>query len=96
MRHRAGRRLLAKTTEKGIAGHQESAFINKLAQLHSLAVGDFGIGDGPLSHMLKLDFDKVKVDRSVISGSVADSNRQRFLRWLVAGYHAIGLKCALR
>ncbi|WP_191964800.1 EAL domain-containing protein [Synechococcus sp. RSCCF101] len=90
MRRRVGRRLLIEITEKGIAGHEESAFINELAQLHTLAVDDFGIGDGPLSHMLKLDFGKVKVDRSVISGIDADSYRQRFLRWLVAGCHSIG------
>lgn len=91
LRRKVGKRLVVEVTEKGVAGPSESQFLNELALLHSIAVDDFGTGDAPLSHMLNLTFQKVKVDRSVISGIDADSYRQRFLQWLVAGCHAIGV-----
>ncbi len=91
LRRKVGKRLVVEVTEKGIAGPSESQFLNELALLHSIAVDDFGTGDAPLSHMLNLTFQKVKVDRSVISGIDSDSYRQRFLQWLVAGCHAIGV-----
>ncbi|CAK6696018.1 putative cyclic di-GMP phosphodiesterase PdeB [Cyanobium usitatum str. Tous] len=91
LRRKVGRRLVVEVTERGVAGHHESAFINELASLHSIAVDDFGTGDAPLSHMLNLNFSKVKVDRSIVSGIDADSYRQRFLKWLVSGCHAINV-----
>ncbi len=91
MRRKVGKRLVVEVTEKGVAGREESYFLNELALLHSIAVDDFGTGDAPLAHMVSLNFQKVKVDRSVISGIDADSYRQRFLQWLVAGCHAIGV-----
>ncbi|MFU8886687.1 MAG: EAL domain-containing protein [Cyanobacteriota bacterium] len=91
LRRKVGRRLVVEVTEKTIAGDTESAFLNELAALHTIAVDDFGTGEAPLNHMLSLHFSKVKVDRSVISGIDADVFRQRFLQWLVSGCHAIGV-----
>lgn len=91
LRRKVGRRLVVEVTERSIAGEQETAFLNELAALHTIAVDDFGTGDAPLSHMLSLHFTKVKVDRSVISGIDSDVFRQRFLQWLVSGCHAIGV-----
>lgn len=91
LRRKVGRRLVVEVTEKSIAGERESAFFNELAALHTIAVDDFGTGDAPLSHMLKLHFTKVKVDRSVVTGVDADVFRQRFLQWLVSGCHSIGV-----
>ena len=42
--------------------------------------------------MLNLDFSKVKLDRSIVSGVDADCFRQRFVKWLVAGCHAIDVE----
>lgn len=95
LRRKVGKRLVVEVTERGVAGHEESAFINELTGLHTIAVDDFGTGDAPLSHMLNLKFSKVKVDRSIITGIDSDSYRQRFLQWLLAGCHAIGVEvCA--
>ena len=91
LRRKVGRRLVVEVTEKGVAGQHESSFINELTSLHTIAVDDFGTGDAPLSHMLNLNFSKVKVDRSIVSGIDADSFRQRFLKWLVSGCHAINV-----
>jgi EAL domain-containing protein (putative c-di-GMP-specific phosphodiesterase class I) len=95
LRRKVGKRLVVEVTEEAIAGQAESAFVNDLATLHHIAVDDFGVGDAPLSHMLSMQFTKVKVDRSVVSGVDADVFRQRFLRWLVSGCHSIGVEvCA--
>jgi hypothetical protein len=95
LRRKVGKRLVVEVTERGMAGHEESSFINELTGLHTIAVDDFGTGDAPLSHMLNLNFSKVKVDRSIISGIDSDSYRQRFVQWLRAGCHAIGVEvCA--
>jgi EAL domain-containing protein (putative c-di-GMP-specific phosphodiesterase class I) len=90
LRRRVGRRLVVEVTEARVAGEHELAFIHELTALHTIAVDDFGSGDAPLSHMLNLDFSKVKLDRSIVSGVDADCFRQRFVKWLVAGCHAIG------
>lgn len=91
LRRKVGQRLVVEVTERGIAGQHESSFINELTSLHTIAIDDFGTGDAPLSHMLNLKFSKVKVDRSIISGVDSDSFRQRFLKWLVSGCHAINV-----
>lgn len=91
LRRKVGRRLVVEVSEKCIAGDMESAFLNELAALHTIAVDDFGTGHAPLSHMLKLHFAKVKIDRSVVSAVDSDVFRQRFLRWLVQGCQAIGV-----
>ena len=92
LRRRVGRRLVVEVTEAKVAGEHELAFIHELTSLHTIAVDDFGSGDAPLSHMLNLDFSKVKLDRSIVSGVDADCFRQRFVKWLVAGCHAIDVE----
>lgn len=79
LRRRVGRRLVVEVTEAGVGEH-ELAFIHELSSLHTIAVDDFGSGDAPLSHMLNLEFSKVKLDRSIVSGVDADWFRQRFVK----------------
>lgn len=91
----AGKRLVFEITERSIGGAIESNFINQLSNQHTIAVDDFGISDAPLSHMLSLNFSKVKLDHRLISGIESDLFRQRFIRWLVSGCHAVGARvCA--
>ena len=94
-RKKAGKRLVIELSECDIATENGLVFIEKLSSDHSLAIDDFGAGNAPLNHMLRVDFDKVKVDRSIVSGCDSDSRKQRFLNWLVGGCHSIGVSlCA--
>ncbi len=95
LRRRIGRRLVVEVTESGVADQHALSFIHELAALHTIAVDDFGTGDAPLSHMLNLHFSKLKLDRSIIAGVDGDGFRQRFVKWVVSGCHAIGVEvCA--
>ena len=90
LRKKVGKRLVVELSERDIATDHGLMFLENLASIHSLAIDDFGAGDAPLNHMLRVDFDKVKVDRSIVSGCDFDSKKQRFLNWLVGGCHSIG------
>ena len=95
LRRRIGRRLVVEVTESGVADQHSLSFIHELADLHTIAVDDFGTGDAPLSHMLNLHFSKLKLDRSIVAGVDVDGFRQRFVKWVVSGCHAIGVEvCA--
>ncbi|WP_255001447.1 EAL domain-containing protein [Cyanobium sp. Alchichica 3B3-8F6] len=95
LRRRIGRRLVVEVTESGVADQHALSFIHELADLHTIAVDDFGTGDAPLSHMLNLHFSKLKLDRSIVAGVDVDGFRQRFVKWVVSGCHAIGVEvCA--
>jgi EAL domain-containing protein (putative c-di-GMP-specific phosphodiesterase class I) len=95
LRRRIGRRLVVEVTESGVADQYALSFIHELAALHTIAVDDFGTGDAPLSHMLNLHFSKLKLDRSIVAGVDVDGFRQRFVKWVVSGCHAIGVEvCA--
>lgn len=95
LRRRVGQRLVVEVTESGVADKHALSFIHELAALHSIAVDDFGTGDAPLSHMLNLHFSKLKLDRSIVAGVDVDGFRQRFVKWVVSGCHAIGVEvCA--
>jgi len=95
LRRRVGKRLVIEVVEKSVAGPSERKFINELSQLHSIAVDDFGVGQAPVSHMLSFNYNKVKIDRSVVSNCDSDLYRQRFLHWVCGGCKAIGVEiCA--
>ena len=86
---KVGKRLVIELSECDIATDNGLILLERVSQLHSLAIDDFGAGDAPLSHMLRVDFDKIKIDRSIVSGCDSDQRKQRFLNWLVGGSHSI-------
>ena len=92
---KAGKRLVIELSECDITTESGLILLERLSQTHSLAIDDFGAGHAPLTHMLRVDFDKIKVDKSIVSGCDSDPKKQRFLNWLVGGSHSIDVSvCA--
>jgi EAL domain-containing protein (putative c-di-GMP-specific phosphodiesterase class I) len=91
LRRKVGKRLVLELSENDTESIRNIELLDQLSETHSIAIDDFGTGTAPLTHMLKVDFDKVKVDRSIISGCDVDSRKQRFLNWLIGGCHSIGV-----
>ena len=95
IRRQIGRRLKIELTEKCVMKPDQLEFLEYLGDKHDIAIDDFGSGIAPLKNMLDLDFSKVKVDKEVIKGIDYSDTKQRFLRWLVSGCHAINVSvCA--
>lgn len=91
VQQKVGKRLVIELSECDIATENGIGFISSLSEIHSIAIDDFGAGNAPLDHMLRVDFDKIKVDRSIVDGCDYDLKKQRFLNWLVGGCNSIGV-----
>ena len=89
VRRQIGRRMKIELTEKCVMKPDQLEFLQYLGDKHEIAIDDFGSGIAPLKNMLDLNFSKVKVDKEVIKGIDYSDTKQRFLRWLVSGCHAI-------
>jgi len=95
VRRQIGRRMKIELTEKCVMKPDQLEFLQYLGDKHEIAIDDFGSGIAPLKNMLDLNFSKVKVDQEVIKGIDYSDTKQRFLRWLVSGCHAIDVSvCA--
>ena len=95
IRRQIGSRLKIELTEKCVMKPDQLEFLEYLGDKHEIAIDDFGSGIAPLKNMLDLNFSKVKVDQEVIKGIDYSDTKQRFLRWLVSGCHAIDVSvCA--
>ena len=89
VRRQIGRRMKIELTEKCVMKPDQLEFLQYLGDKHEIAIDDFGSGIAQLKNMLDLNFSKVKVDQEVIKGIDYSDTKQRFLRWLVSGCHAI-------
>lgn len=92
---RVGNRLVVEVSEKSVSGPSEANFISQLSQHHQIAIDDFGVTDASLGHMMKMPYSKLKLDRAVVTGCDFDVFKQRFIKAILVGCHAIGTEvCA--
>lgn len=57
----------------------------------SVALDDFGTGYSSIGYLRSFTFDKLKLDRSLITGIIADQRAQRFVQATIALADALGL-----
>ncbi len=61
------------------------AVVNRLTEMgFSVAVDDFGKGHSNIARLSKLRVDKIKIDRSIISGAQDDPRILSILRWIIS------------
>lgn len=88
-------RLELELTESALSD-QNGACANNLAALRQLgvrlALDDFGTGFSSLSRLQQITVDRVKIDRSFVSGFGSSNGDEAIVRAIVNLAHAIGLK----
>jgi diguanylate cyclase (GGDEF)-like protein len=91
----AGERLILELTESAIVGDPDrvSAIMNALKKLGpTIARDDFGTGYSSLAYLQKLPIDILKIDRSFVSGMLADRDKIAIVRAILGLAQALGMK----
>lgn len=90
-----GRRLTLELTESAFIADPERAkkILDDLKSLDAhLAMDDFGTGYSNLAYLQKLPIDVLKIDRSFVSGMVADKDKRAIVRTVLSLARALGMK----
>jgi diguanylate cyclase (GGDEF)-like protein len=91
-----GRRLELEVTESAVIENTERAAA-VIARLHGMGVrvslDDFGSGFSSIGHLRKLQFDHVKLDRSLVGDVLASPQALLLLRATITMAEALGLPC---
>lgn len=95
MAHRlAGSRFTLELTESALVADPERVAdtMHKLKQLGTtLAMDDFGTGYSNLAYLQKLPIDVLKIDRSFVTGMLADRDKIAIVRAILSLAQALGL-----
>ena len=79
-------RLQLEVTE-GVLLHDLATAKRRIAELHNIGVGvsldDFGTGYSSLNYLAELPFDKIKLDRGLVTGACADGRRLAIINHIV-------------
>lgn len=88
--------LCLELTESLLADHAEGRVLATLTKLKalgvSLALDDFGTGYSSLGYLIKLPFDKLKIDRVFIADSNNSDEARQVLKGIVALGHGLGME----
>lgn len=90
-----GNRMTLELTESAIVGDHDriSVILQALKDLGSrLAMDDFGTGYSNLAYLQRLPIDILKIDRSFISGMLADRDKVAIVRAILSLAQALGMK----
>lgn len=90
-----GNRLTLELTESAFIADPERAkkILDDLKGLDAhLAMDDFGTGYSNLAYLQKLPIDVLKIDRSFVSGMVADKDKRAIVRTVLSLARALGMK----
>ncbi len=91
----AGERLTLELTESAIVGDPDrvTAILEALKGLGTtIAMDDFGTGYSSLAYLQKLPIDVLKIDRSFVSGMLADRDKIAIVRAILGLAQALGMK----
>ncbi len=91
----AGERLTLELTESAIVGDPDrvTAILEALKALGTtIAMDDFGTGYSSLAYLQKLPIDVLKIDRSFVSGMLADRDKIAIVRAILGLAQALGMK----
>lgn len=91
----AGERLTLELTESAIVADPQSAgrVFAALKEIGaSLAMDDFGTGYSNLAYLQKLPIDMLKIDRSFVSGMLADRDKVSIVRAILSLAQALGMQ----
>jgi len=90
-------RLELEVTESILLRDRQSA-VGQLLQLRehgvSVALADFGNGFSSLAYLQQLPVDKVKIDRSFVSGLSLGADARAIVRVIIGLAHSLRLRCA--
>lgn len=90
----AGKRLMLELTESAIIADPDRAarVMESLRALETpLAMDDFGTGFSNLASLQRLPIDMLKIDRSFITGMLADKDKVAIVRAILSLAHALGI-----
>jgi diguanylate cyclase (GGDEF)-like protein len=91
----AGKRLTIELTESAIVSDPDriAQIMNALKDLGTtLAMDDFGTGYSNLAYLQKLPIDLLKIDRSFVSGMLADRDKIAIVRAVLSLAQALGMQ----
>jgi diguanylate cyclase (GGDEF)-like protein len=91
----AGSRLTLELTESAIVSDPDRITRTMMALKDlgtTLAMDDFGTGYSNLAYLQKLPIDLLKIDRSFISGMLADRDKVAIVRAILSLAHALGMQ----
>ena len=89
-------RLLLEVTETALLTDINAAAL-LIEQLRNagirIALDDFGVGYAGFTYLEKLTFDKLKIDRSFVSGMKDDKRKRQIVKAIVEMCHSLDIKC---
>ncbi|MEP9401552.1 putative bifunctional diguanylate cyclase/phosphodiesterase [Sphingomonas silueang] len=90
-----GRRFILELTESAFVVDPDRTLHTMLALRElgiSIAMDDFGTGYSNLAYLQKLPIDKLKIDRSFITGMLADRDKVAIVRAILSLSQALGMR----